>query len=42
MYLEIVKVAAKFLIGAIAVSLGSDLLKHGAKDATKIKGWKNG
>ncbi len=38
---EIVKVAVKLLIGAIAVAFGGDLLGHGAKDAKKIKGWKN-
>ena len=38
---EIVKVVVKLLIGAIAIAFGGDLIEHGAKDASKIKGWKN-
>lgn len=34
---EIVKVAVKLLMGAIAVAFGGDLLKHGAEDAKNIK-----
>ena len=38
---EIAKVVVKLLIGAIAAAFGGTLLEHGAKDASKIKGWKN-
>lgn len=35
---EMLKVAVKLLVGAIAVAFGGDLIEHGAKDVLKLKG----